>query len=100
MAISAAHAYGASKEDALTAYCEAVIARGLDPNDEHHGTSAVVQASYCGYCKVVEALLLAGCSADGRGPHGHAVMAAVRNGQHHTLALLLRHPSARALKVL
>lgn len=98
MAVSAAAAYGAGKDGALRAYAEAIVARGLDPNDSHNDSSAVVYAAYCGFTGTLSALLAAGCALDGRGPHGHAVMAAVKNGQHAALALMLKDSAAaRAL---
>ena len=97
MAISAASAYGASKEPSLLEYVQVVLARNLSPNDEHFGNTAVVLAAYHGYHDLLRALLEAGCWLDGTGEYGHAIMAAVRNGQHESLRLLLLQPTASAL---
>ena len=97
MAISAASAYP-GKEVELLAYAQAVLSRGpLELNDTHSCNPAAVLAAYHGYCELLRVLLDAGCSIDGRGEYGHAIMASVRNGQHGSLRLVLGHPKAAQL---
>jgi len=90
MAISAASAYGASKEDLLLEYAHVVTERGLDANDCHNGNSAIVLAAYHGYVELLEYLLDLGCLLDSHGSYGNAVEACVRNGQHAALELVLQ----------
>lgn len=93
MAIAAASAYGLSKEDLLLEYARTVADLGLNVNDVHEsqGNSAVVLAAYHGYVRLLEHLLdSAEVSLDGHGMYGNAVAAAVRNGQHEALRLILR----------
>jgi hypothetical protein len=97
LAIAAAAACGAAKEPDVCKYVEAAISCGLRPNDEHGGNSSVVQAAYAGFTRVLRILLDAGCELDGRGPHGHAILAAVRNGKHAALEVLVEHPDAKRL---
>ena len=97
LAISAASAYGAAKERQLCEFVQQVVELGFSPNDAHHDNPAVVLAAYHGYVSVLDLLLAAGCSLDGHGEYGHALMAAVKNGQHAALTLLLQQPAAAAL---
>ena len=97
MAISASSAYGASKEASLLQYVNVVKACNLNPNDEHFGNTAVVLAAYHGYLQLLHSLLEHSCSLEGTGEYGHAIMAAVRNGQHESLRLLLQQPTASAV---
>ena len=94
VAIAAASAYGASKELELCAYVQAVLDRNLNANDTHHDNSTLALAAYHGYLSVLAILLAAGYSLESRGEYGNAVMAAVRNGQHGALELLLRRPES------
>ena len=97
-AISAASAYGASKEDLLLAYAHVVVERRLDPNDTcTRENSALVLACYHGYHKLAEYLLDLGCSLESEGMYGNAIEASVQNGQHKVLELLMekrRHDAA------
>ena len=89
-AISAASAYGASKEDLLLMYAQAVVERRLDPNDScNRENSALVLACYHGYHKLAEYLLDLECSLESEGMYGNAVEASVQNGQHGALGLLM-----------
>lgn len=97
MAIAATSAYGNAKEHELLAYVRCVIARGLNPNDRHLKNPSVVLAAYHGFTSVLIALLNEGCAIHGDGEYGHAVMGAVRNGQHDSLQLVLQQPTAAAL---
>jgi len=102
MAIAASSAYGSSRESELLSYVQAVVARGLHANDAHQRNPSVVLAAYHGYHRVLRALLDEGCHLDGVGEYGHAVLAAVRNGQHESLEIVLQArpaagPSATAL---
>jgi hypothetical protein len=96
MAVSAASAYGACREEFLLEYARVVTDRGLDANDSHghslaqHGNTAVALAAYHGYVRLLGYLLDVGSSLDSNGMYGNAVEAAVRNGQHEALELLLR----------
>mmetsp|Transcript_6110 Transcript_6110/g.17170 ORF Transcript_6110/g.17170 Transcript_6110/m.17170 type:complete len:327 (-) Transcript_6110:114-1094(-) len=96
MAISAASAYGASREDLLLEYARAVTSRGLAANDSHehsmaqHGNTAVALAAYHGYVQLLDYLLGLGSSLDSHGMYGNAIEAALRNGQHAAQELLLR----------
>jgi len=90
MAISAASAYGPSKEEKLLEYAQVVTERGLDANDGHNGNSAIVLACYHNYRRLVDYLLELGCSLDSRGIYGSALEACVRNGQHEALELLFQ----------
>ena len=97
MALSASSCYGTCKEDALLAYVRAAISCGLNANDTHQRNPSVVLAAYHGFPRVLRALLDAGCPLEGHGEYGNAIMAAVRNGQPESLALVLAHPTAKTL---
>lgn len=92
IAISAASTYGACGEAKLLEYAHAITDRGLDANDSHEyfGNTATTLAAYHGYVRLLEYLLDLGSSLDSNGIYGNALEAAVRNGQHAALELLLQ----------
>lgn len=92
MAIKASTAYGPKwrQEQALVVYTQAVVARGISPNDRDDRLgSAVSMAAYFGYPRLLKLLLEAGCPVTGDG-EPHALQAAVRNTQHECIELLLK----------
>lgn len=93
MAIIASIGYTpkATQEHYLIQYTHAIINRGVYANDFHLERSAVALAAYHGYTKLLKVLLIDGrcCPCEGK---PHAVRAAVSNGQHESLKLLLDHP--------
>ena len=91
MAIKASSAYGPKwrQDQALVKYAQAVIERGIPPNDHDNRLgSAVAMAAYFGYPRLLRLLLDTGCPLDDGDPH--AIQAAVQNHQHECIRLLLQ----------
>lgn len=92
MAIKASTAYGPKwkQEQLLVEYTQAVVERGISPNDRDQRLgSAVSMAAYFGYPRLLKLLLDAGCPITGDG-EPHALRAAVKNTQHPCIELLLK----------
>ncbi|KAL7538022.1 hypothetical protein ACHAWF_005979, partial [Thalassiosira exigua] len=100
---SAASASGkvrAEKEGDLGGYVRTAIERGLPLNDVHNGQSAVELAAYHGFLQVLALLLDEGCPLKKNGLRRNAVSAAVRNGQHSALEIILSKRTEEARRVL
>jgi hypothetical protein len=96
MAVQAASDFPASP-GLLVEYARAVLDRGMNPNDSYIGCSCAVSlAAYHGYLQLLHLLLVdVRVRIDNeRGENDkhneHAVLAAVRNGQHDALQMILR----------
>ncbi|CAB9508215.1 expressed unknown protein [Seminavis robusta] len=106
MAISASTAYTPKEkqERLLMDYTRALVGRNVDPNDifscvDSSHRSAVACAAYHGYPKLLKLLLVDGnCSVTLGTPH--ALMAALDNGQHECMTILLEHRKEEFQKIL
>lgn len=101
-AIDASSAYTpkSRQERALVAYTQALVSRGIHPNDQtRFGRSAVAGAAYYGYTQLLELLLNQGNCSVSKG-HPHALLAAVSNGQHESMRIMLRYRKEELLPIL
>lgn len=92
MAIKASTAYGPKKrqEQLLIDYTNAVIARGIPPNDyDDRLGSAVSMAAYFGYANLLKLLLDAGCVIVDDREAPHALRAAIKNTKHECIRVLI-----------
>lgn len=80
------------------AYVRAAIKCNLDVNDVFNGDSAVALASYHGFSTVLELLLDIGCPLK-KDTGRNAIFAAVRNGQHTALEIMLTRRTGEALRI-
>ncbi|CAB9530048.1 expressed unknown protein [Seminavis robusta] len=101
-AISASTAYTpkGKHERLLMDYTRALLQRNIDPNDLNRWQrSAVSCAAYHGYPKLLKLLIVdANCSVTLGTPH--ALIAAVENGQHECMTILLEHRKEELLTIL
>ncbi|KAL9180939.1 hypothetical protein ACHAXT_009744 [Thalassiosira profunda] len=88
-----------AKERELLAYVRTAKDCSLPLNDDYDGKSAVELAAYHGLKDVLAFLLDEGCPLKKTG-RSHAVHAAVRNGQHAALDVILTERKAEARRVL
>lgn len=99
MSISAAASTsGTSREEDLTAYVRAAIKCNLDANDVFNGDSAVALAAYHGFVSVLDLLLDIGCPLK-KDSGRNAIFAAVRNGQHTALEMMLTRRTGEAMRI-
>jgi hypothetical protein len=88
------------KEQDLKGYITAAIRLDLNVNDVHNGESAVELAAYHGLTEVLTQLLNdAGCPLKKGSLKRHAVFAAIINGQHDALEILLSLRTSEAIQV-
>lgn len=87
------------KEADLVDYARAVLDRGLPANDEHRRNSAVELAAYNGLTNILTLLLDSGCLLKQRMYKKHAIHAALRNGQHAALEVMLSKRTSEARKI-
>jgi len=89
----------AAEECDLMEYIRAVMEYGLSVNDDHHGDSAVELAAYHGLSHALIMLLDEGCPLRKVTSQRNAIHAAVRNGQHAALEIILSRRGSEARQV-
>jgi hypothetical protein len=89
-----------SKERDVIDYINKAADLGLNLNDDVNGESSVELASYHGMHDVLILLLDLGCPLKKERCRSNAVVAAVRNGQHTALDIILSKRKADASKVI
>ena len=100
MAASASGTARKEKEADLVDYGRAVLDRGLPANDEHRRNSAVELAAYHGLTNILTLLLDSGCPLKKPVYKKHAIHAALRNGQHAALELILSKRTSEARQLI
>jgi len=97
---TASGAMRSSKERDVIDYINTAANIGLNVNDDVNGESSVELASYHGMHRVLMLLLDLGCPLNKAGCRSNAVVAAIRNGQHTALDIILSKRRADASKVI
>ncbi|KAL3799011.1 hypothetical protein HJC23_005150 [Cyclotella cryptica] len=87
------------KEQDLKRYITVAIQLGLPVNDNHNGECAVSMAAYHGMSEILIQLLDdAACPLRTSSFQQNAIFAAIRNGQHVTLEIILSKRTAEAIR--
>ena len=90
-----------AKVEDLRGYITAAIQYNLHVNDDHNGESAVELAAYHGMSSILIQLLdEAGCPLQKRTSQRNAIFAAIRNGQHESLEIILSKRKSEAQRVI
>lgn len=89
------------KEQDLKRYINVAIQYGLTVNDDHNGECAVSLAAYHGMSEVLIQLLDdAACPLRKNSFQQNAIFAAIRNGKHVTLEIILSKRTAEAIRII
>ncbi len=99
-ASTASGAMRSAKELDVVGYITTAANLGLNVNDDVHGESSVELASYHGMHRVLIQLLDLGCPLKKAACRSNAVIAAVRNGQHTALDIILSKRKADANRII